>query len=79
MRLYLHVFERPEDGKLVIPQPGDGIHRAYRLSDPEQTLLPFVREGDSMIITLPDMPADPNADVVVLDLEGKPEIATPAP
>jgi len=47
--LYLHVFTQywPKDGKLLVPDFGSGIKRAYLLIDAKKTSLPIDEMGDN--------------------------------
>ncbi len=71
-RLYLHVFDWPADGKLVLPGLGNKPIRAYLLADPNQDDQPLTRNQDALIITLPAQAPDPVNSIVVLDIEGDP-------
>lgn len=53
--LYLHVFTQywPKDGKLLVPDFGSGIKRAYLLIDAKKTSLPIDKMGDNHIFSLP--------------------------
>ncbi len=73
-RLYLHVFEQPADGRLILPQLNNEIRQAYRLADAEQNPLTVVRKDSTVVVSLPAEPGDQSADVVVLHLDGKPGI-----
>ncbi|NQT24410.1 alpha-L-fucosidase [candidate division KSB1 bacterium] len=72
-RLYLHVFNWPMDGKLVIPGIYNKADNAHLLGDPE-TALDVTRQEDALIISMPDAALDPINTVVVLDVKGKPDI-----
>jgi alpha-L-fucosidase len=76
-RLYLHVFDWPADGKLTVPGIRNRSDAAYLLSDPEKTVLPVEREEDALVVTLPSAAPDTAASVVVLDIQGKPEVVEP--
>jgi alpha-L-fucosidase len=76
-RLYLHVFDWPEDGRLVVPGIYNSPRQAYLLSDPEKTRLAVARSEDAILITLPAEAPDPVDTVVVLDIEGRPDISDP--
>jgi alpha-L-fucosidase len=67
-KLYLHVFDRPADGKLTIPGQGRAARRAYLLTEPGTDLQP-ARDGDMIAMTLPDKLSDPIDTVVVLETE----------
>jgi len=69
--LYLHVFERPADGRIVLPGLGNELRSAGWLAGP-RNLLPVRREGADVVIELPPTLPDPIASVVTLGLEGAP-------
>ncbi len=70
-RLYLHVFDWPADGRLVVPELGNEPVRAYLLARPEPALS-AAQENGSVAITVPAEPLDPIDTVVVLEVEGEP-------
>jgi len=76
--LYLHVFDWPEDGVLKVPGLLNEVKAAYLLADPQQRLLKVNRCGESVEITLPDKAPDPVDTVVVLKIEGEPNVVEPA-
>ena len=66
--LYLHVFTQywPKDGKLLVPDFGSGIKRAYLLIDAKKTSLPIDEMGDNHIFSLPlDAPDKISTSIVV--------------
>jgi alpha-L-fucosidase len=65
-RLYLHVFKRPEGGRLVVPT-SQGKPAKARLLDGNQQLELSVQDAQA-VIQLPDELPDPIATVVVLDM-----------
>ena len=71
-RLYLHVFDRPADGELVLEglmnQPLDG--GAYLLANPGAGALDLRRDGASLVVSLPEQLDDPMDTVVTLDIVG---------
>jgi alpha-L-fucosidase len=75
-RLYLHVFGWPADGRLVVPgllsEPG----RAYLMADADVPL-PLSRDEDALIVSLPPSPPDSCDAVVVLEINGTPDINEP--
>ena len=78
-RLYLHVFERPANGELVLP----GIitdarrFRAHLLADPGRPPLAVRREGADLVITIDEASMiDPIDTVVTLDLWNEPLVVT---
>ncbi len=71
--LYLHVFDWPADGRLIVPGIGNVPIRA-RLLAGERTRLPVGREGSDLHIDLPDLAPDPICSVVVLEVRGEPVV-----
>jgi alpha-L-fucosidase len=76
-RLYLHVFDWPPDGRLVLPGIFNAPRKAFLLADPEKKNLFLKRVEDAIVITLPGGAPDPDDSVVVLDIEGLPDINDP--
>jgi alpha-L-fucosidase len=76
-RLYLHVFDWPKDGRLVVPGVFNEARQSYLLADPRRSRLQVQRREDALEITLPGHPADTTNTVVVLEITGKPDIAEP--
>jgi len=72
-RLYLHVFDRPKTGELVLPGLGSPPTRAFLLGAPEQPLA-VRRVGTAVCVALPEEAPDPIATVVVLEIEGAPVV-----
>ncbi len=69
-RLYLHVFDWPKGGALVIPGLASEVRGAWLLADPTQRNLPIARITDDVAITVPKTAPDPINTVVVLDIAG---------
>ncbi|HVU28116.1 MAG TPA: alpha-L-fucosidase [Verrucomicrobiae bacterium] len=67
--LYLHVFDRPADGKLFLPGLQNKITRAYILSDP-QTAVSIVVENGGVTLNLPAKAANEISSTVVLQMDG---------
>jgi alpha-L-fucosidase len=76
-RLYLHVFDWPQDGKLIVPGISNNPKEAYLLSDSNETQLSIEKKGDGLVITLPQTTPDSINSVVVLDVVGKPDVYNP--
>ncbi len=75
-KLYLHVFERPEDGKLRLPVVAK-VKKAYRLDKPEVPLETVT--GDQWLeVDLPSDALDPIATVVAVEVDGE-VVALPPP
>ena len=73
-RLYLHVFDWP-NGKLLVPRLSNHVLKAYLLADPSRTPLKTTRYADGVAVELPAAAPDKIASVVVLEIDGKPNIA----
>ncbi|MCA8975009.1 MAG: alpha-L-fucosidase [Planctomycetes bacterium] len=68
--LYLHVFDRPADGVLVLPGLGNAVTGARRLG--ADTPLAFERRDTDLLVQLPATDLDPISTVVAIELEGRP-------
>jgi len=71
-RLYLHVFDRPAQGKLVLPGLANKPLKAFFLDG--GTRLESSREEGSLSVYLPGELPDRIASVVALDIQGTPEV-----
>jgi alpha-L-fucosidase len=74
-KLFLHIFDWPQDGKLSVPGLMNDIDAAYILTDLRKTPLPVERLGDMTTITLPAKAYDPADTVIVLEIKGSPQVA----
>ncbi len=74
--LYLHVFQRPADGTLELPGLRTKVRKAFLLTDPGKNL-ESSRQGSSVRISLPSIPADAINTVVTLELEEPPRVDPP--
>ncbi len=72
-RLYLHVFEWPEGGPLLVPGLLSPVETAYLLTDPAHTPLEVSRSAEGVLIPLPAEAPDPADTVIVLQIEGEPD------
>ena len=68
-KLYLHVFEWPADGKLLVPVKTNQSATAHLLANPDSQPLELATTEEGFTITLPAAPTDPIATVIVLDIE----------
>ena len=75
-RLYLHVCDWPEDGKLRVPLQS-GVNNASLLASPDQKL-EFTREDKRIVISVPATAPDHINTVIMLELDGEPQ-AVPLP
>ena len=74
-RLYLHVFQWPADGKLVVPGLQNKVTMSYLLADASRAPLPVAAEAGNLIVSVPKEAPDRIDAVVVLDIEGRPSVA----
>lgn len=70
--LYLHIFDYPDNGRLIVPGLLNKQVSAYLLATRDR--LKTSRENDNLIISIPQSPLDTNATVVVVQVQGKAEI-----
>jgi alpha-L-fucosidase len=72
-RLYLHVFDWPADGKLVVPLVAKGQPAAILLTtgQPQEVTV----ERQQVTIHVPQNAPNAIATVIALDIEGKPQAA----
>ena len=70
-RLYLHVFDWPKDGRLVVPLAAVPRAHARFLGGKSLELRP---EGTQTTITVGSTPQDPIASVIQLDIDGTPAV-----
>jgi alpha-L-fucosidase len=78
--LYLHVFQWPADGRLVVPGLKNEVEAAWVWADAEEKPLPngdrpidmleTERSGDDLVVSVPAKAPDPFASVVVLKVKG---------
>lgn len=71
-KLYLHVFEWPEDGKISVPLLNT-IKRASLLSDPD-VVLEVKKTKLKNVVKLPINAPDKNVSAIVLEVEGEPNV-----
>ena len=76
-RLYLHVFNWSQNGRLVIPGIYSQPLHSYLLSDEKKTHLTVERNEDALIVSIPTKTPDENNSVVVLDVAGKVDVNNP--
>lgn len=74
--LYLHVFEWPKSGRLVVGGLRSEVRRAYLLSAPDQPL-ETRRAGLDVTVSVPTAAPDATDSVVILECAGEP-LADPA-
>ena len=75
-KLYLHVFQWPEDQQLEIEGLRNTVNRAYMLGDRE-TNLKVRRNNNRLMISLSSEPENNINSVAVLEIEGEPTVDPP--
>ena len=71
-KLYLHVFDWPADGNLVLEGLNNKLNSAYLLVDPENPLR--FEKQKNWSISLPEVAPDQDNTVVVAEIEGDPDV-----
>ncbi len=66
-RLFVHVFDWPQDGKLQIPASDRRLARAYLLADPQKRPLKAQTSSNVVSIQVPSQAPDENISVVVVE------------
>jgi alpha-L-fucosidase len=77
--LYLHVFDWPTDGKLVVPGLKNKAEKAYLLTDAEKKPLAVESSDAGLSIALPKTAPDKISSVVVLEVKSDLDIDIPLP
>jgi len=71
-KLYLHVFDWPSDGQLLVPLASE-VKKAYLLTAKAKRLeVKSVPEGK--VVFVPAVSPTPHAGVLVIEIKGKPEV-----
>lgn len=70
-KLYLHVFDWPKDGKLVVPVTNEAA-KAALLADPRKPLA-VTKSDQGLTIQLPPTAPDAIASVVAVEIKGSPQ------
>ncbi len=68
--LYLHVFNWPADGKLLVPGLKNTAQRAYLLTDSSQKPLAMQGSADGLTLAVPAAAPDPISSTIVLQVKG---------
>lgn len=77
--LYLHVFDWPTDGRLVVPGLTNELDCAYLLTDATKKALATKASDAGVVVTVPVKATDPICTVVVLKVKGTVEIVAAIP
>jgi alpha-L-fucosidase len=72
--LYLHIFDWPKDGKIVIPGLKNKIVRAYALNDTEKKKLSVGNTDGEVSVSVCNSTKSNYATVIVLEIKGKPVV-----
>ena len=79
-RLFLHVFDWPADGRVVIPgiyNTTTGEQACLLINLVDSKLLVVGRDGADLVLPVPPDPVNPFDTVIQLDVSGTPDIAIP--
>jgi len=71
-KLYLHVFNWPGDGKLLVPGLENDVKKASLLAGGDA--LEVARDGGPIVVSVPEKPVCPIDTVVVLEIDGEPQV-----
>jgi alpha-L-fucosidase len=72
-KLYLHVCEWPKTEDLLVPLRNK-VKKAYLLSKPSESLAAAATDT-GVRLTIPATAPDPHVTIIVLEIEGAPEVA----
>jgi len=75
--IYLHVFDWPSDGRLLVPGLKTPVRRAQVLGQPRTLANELMAEG--VLLTVPDRAPNPVASVVKLEFDSPPIVDQPLP
>ncbi|MCK5145636.1 alpha-L-fucosidase [bacterium] len=75
-RLYLHVWEFPKDGRLVLPGLYNRVETGFYLADPDWSIS-ILKKNEDLVLKLPKEAFDPICSVIVLDIWGKADVSMP--
>jgi alpha-L-fucosidase len=67
--LYVHVFQWPADGQLLMPKPDGNVKQAFLLADPAKAPLVTAVSGKDLTITVPEQAPNAIDSVIVLKLD----------
>ena len=72
--LYLHVFDWPADGRLIVPGLRNDVTKAYLLADDAKAELITTRTEKEVVVSVPAKALDASDTVVVLGIDGEPSV-----
>jgi alpha-L-fucosidase len=70
--LYLHVFDWPTDGKLLLMGLTSPIEKAYVMNDPSKRPISSQMSEDGIVLNTPAKALDENSTTIVAVVKGKP-------
>jgi len=70
--LYLHIFDWPGDGRLLLPDLKNKVKSARLLAGTKKVSLPVQTAANGLMISLPAAAPDPISSTIVLRLKGTP-------
>ncbi len=70
-KIYAHIFDWPNDGKLEIPLTSDKIQNVFLIDRFDALQLEVKPQEEGSVILLPDEPANDIASVIVIEYKGK--------
>jgi len=73
-KLFLHIFELPKDGKLIISGLENNIKKIYAQADENRNSLSSEKKDAEVIIDISNMKKIPYATIVVMEIEGIPVV-----
>jgi len=78
-KLYLHVFDWPENGELKVPMPRSDVQNAYLFARKDRAeLLLDSDDNGNLVVTVPRRVPDKIDTVVMLEMEAEPVVTTQA-
>jgi alpha-L-fucosidase len=78
-KLYLHVFDWPENGELEVPMPRSDVQNAYLFARKDRAeLLLGSDDNGNLVVTVPQRVPDKIDTVVMLVMEAEPVVTTQA-
>ena len=77
-KLYLHVFNWPKDGALLVPI-ANKVTKSYLLANSAQALSVKTTGDTGVTLTVPAEAPDANATVIVLEIDGAPQVVASMP
>lgn len=75
-RLYMHIFDWPASGTVLLPGLTNTVRKAHLLADPAHAALPVRATDEGVEITLPATTPDTVNAVLAVDIDGAPAIIT---